>query len=126
MHGIAAQTGCLRKKHNKERCSGKAPEGACLRGALKRPSPALPARPSVAWPRLEPWRVVFWSATHRSKEHEQALALRLPSLCLQAQNSAALFMTQKALLAYLNLPASKHLHLQHQLPLTLDNTPYFC
>ena len=40
MHEIATQTVCLRKKHNKERLSGKALSFELL---LKRPSPALPA-----------------------------------------------------------------------------------
>ena len=48
-------------------------QGTCLRVALKRPSPALPAWPSAAWPRLAPWRVSFSNATHRSKDREQTL-----------------------------------------------------
>ena len=72
MYGIAAQSGA-RVSAQKAQQRVALWQATCLRVALKRPSPALPAWPSVAWRRLAPWRVSFSSATHRSKEREQIL-----------------------------------------------------
>ena len=56
MYGIAAQAGCLRKKHNKERRYGKALAfGLRSKGHRLRCQPG----PSVAWRRQAPWRVSF-------------------------------------------------------------------
>ena len=64
----SAQTGAAQEVQQREVLW----QAAFLRVASKRPSPALPAWSSVAWRRLEPWRVSFSSATHRSKISDQA------------------------------------------------------
>ena len=49
MHGIAAQSRCVAQEAQQREALW---QGAFLRVALKGPSPALPAWPSVAWPQL--------------------------------------------------------------------------